>query len=130
MPAGHGRAEIVVNKHNGDHTMQTRLHSVQTTDAARAFVSHHAPEHLTADSIRLIERTADHLHEEENLPRDDAYNLAAQAVSEHNAGGESAFIDVDLTTAHCVFLRIPSRKKTMVFTIRDLLEMATRRVSR
>ena len=109
--------------------MQTRLHSVQTTDAARAFVSHHAPEHLTVDNDRLIERTADYLNEEQDLPRHDAFDLAAQSVYEHAAGGESAFVDMSLTTSHCVFLRIPNRKKTVVLSLRDLLHAAADRRS-
>lgn len=105
----------------------TTLHNINTTDAARAFVAHHAPEHLSVDSARLIERTADYLHEEEDLPGPDAYNLAVQAVYEYNAGGQSAFVDLDLTTSHCVFLCIPDKKKTVAFSLRDLLAAAAQK---
>jgi hypothetical protein len=97
---------------------------LDTTDAARTFVARHAAEHLSGHSDRLTERTARHLSEACAMPRERAYDLACQSVAEHQARGLAAYIDLDRTTSHCLFLRIPGHARTVVLDLQDLLRLA------
>ncbi|MEJ1390113.1 MAG: hypothetical protein RPU34_04350 [Candidatus Sedimenticola sp. (ex Thyasira tokunagai)] len=101
---------------------ETSHHTVTAHDQALVYIHRHAAEHLEGDGKQLLERTAKHLQLTRDISIDTARDIAAQAYAEHSARGRDEYIDLNRTTSHCVFLRMPNGQDRCL-TARKLAEL-------
>lgn len=96
-------------------------------DAARALAqlwySEHQAEHLTHDSDMLVKRCAAFL-QGEGVAAARAHRLALHALGERHTSSCGAFIDIDHSTSHLVFVVDPETNREFAFTAADLTRFA------
>lgn len=92
-------------------------------DLAQLWYSEHLAEHLTCDSAVAVKRCAAFLFNE-GLSTARANTLALQAFGAMQQGDCRAFIDIDRSTSHVVFLVDPESKRELAITAADLALLA------
>ncbi len=93
-------------------------------DTARRFITLHIGEHLHRDRCHLVDRCAKRLTETWEISHERAVQVSVQMLGEVEAKGSPAYVDLNRTTSHAVFVSDPANNRVVVFTAADLLAMA------
>ena len=108
--------------------------SPETTDllqaAAARWYDQHLNEHLHSDRDMAVKRCAAWLFGNYGVAAAPARDTALQALGSVEARSSAAYIDVDRTTSHTLFLIDPATGREFAFTAADLAHVAHGAVDR
>lgn len=90
---------------------------------ALRFIKQNEGQHLSRDRALLIDRAIHHVMLDTDCSTMTAERVVVRALAEHESRDQRAYIDVDETTAHAVFVKDPLTKCTRVFTVADLMRL-------
>lgn len=98
--------------------------------AALRWYAEHLGEHLNPDRDMAVKRCAAWLFGNYGAQPEPARNTALQALGTVEARATGAYIDVDRTTSHTLFLIDPASGREFAFTSADLAHLAHGAVDR
>lgn len=93
-------------------------------DAATRWYHQHLGEHLHRDRALAAQRCASHLINEWGANAIRARDLSLQVLGSVESRASGAYIDVDRTTSHMLFLIDPARNRRVALTATDLAHIA------
>jgi len=95
-------------------------------DLALCFIRQHQRDSRTQTHLhnQLLDRCAAHVQAVGEVSRPSAELISAQALGEYECRRQRAYVDIDASTSHTVFLRDPASGRTMTFSAAGLLRIA------